>query len=293
MLISFVLTNGLEQPELFIRRGLASLIGIAIIVVVNLRFLLPQFYSKKKLPEFIIASIVLFIGVVLLLNSEVFPWADWFNPQERSFATLREKGTFGKTRNPLFGVRWMRYMMPFFIAFLGSTLVEITRFANRKEKEAIRSEKDKLETEVKFLKSQINPHFLFNVLNNIYALTMAKSDKAPENIHRLSGMLRYMLYDSNEGKVLLKKEITYLQNYTNLALLKDSRGLRITLNLDKSRPELMVSPLLFITFVENAFKHSKIEDLKNGSINIALKTYENHLEFTVENSIPKNSFTKD
>lgn len=294
LLISFILTNGLDQPERFIRRGFSSLIGIAIIVIVNLKFLLPQLYFKKKLPTFILSGIILLIGVVLLLYSEVLPWADWFNPlRERPFATLRENIPDRKGRNLIFGVQWMRHMVPFFIAFLGSTLIEIARFASRKEKEAIRFEKDKLEAEVKFLKSQINPHFLFNALNNIYALTVIKSDKAPENLHRLSGMLRYMLYDSNEGKVPLKKEIDYLQNYINLALLKDSRGLDITVDLDESRPDLLVAPLLFIPFVENAFKHSKIEDLENGMIKIGLATYDNQLEFMVENSVPQNGFTKD
>ena len=163
----------------------------------------------------------------------------------------------------------------------------------RKKKAAISIEKDKLDTEMKFLKSQINPHFLFNVLNNIYTLTVIKSDKAPINLMRLSEMLRYMLYDSNDGKVPLQKEIEYLENYISLAFLKDSRGLNITIDLDKSLPDLKVAPLLLIPFVENAFKHSKIEDLKNGFIDISLKTSHKYLEFSIENSIPNVVFKKD
>jgi len=110
---------------------------------------------------------------------------------------------------------------------------------------------------------------------------------------RLSEMLRYMLYDSNDGTVPLQKEIEYLENYINLASLKDSRGLNIKVDLDKSQPGLMVAPLLFIPFVENAFKHSKIEDLKNGFIDISLKTSHKQIEFIIENSIPNVVFTKD
>jgi len=146
---------------------------------------------------------------------------------------------------------------------------------------------------MKFLKSQVNPHFLFNALNNIYTLTVIKSDKAPDNLMRLSEMLRYMLYDSNDGKVPLHKEIDYLENYISLASLKDSRGLNVKVELDKSQPGLKVAPLLFIPFVENAFKHSKIEDLKNGFINISLKTSSEQIEFSVENSIPSVPFKKD
>lgn len=176
---------------------------------------------------------------------------------------------------------------------VGSTLIELTHFANKKEKVAISIEKEKLDTEMKFLKSQINPHFLFNVLNNIYALTVIKSDKAPDNLMRLSEMLRYMLYDSNDGKVSLQKEIDYLENYISLASLKDSRGLNIKVDLDKSQADLKIAPLLFIPFVENTFKHSKIEDLKNGFINISLETSHKQLEFSIENSIPNVVFKKD
>ena len=161
---------------------------------------------------------------------------------------------------------WLRYFIPLLISFVGSTLIELTLFANKKEKAAISIEKEKLDTEMKFLKSQINPHFLFNALNNIYSLTVIKSDKAPDNLMRLSEMLRYMLYDSNDGTVPLHKEIDYLENYVSLALLKDSRGLNVKVDLDKGHPDLRVVPLLFIPFVENAFKHSKIEDLNNGCL---------------------------
>jgi two-component system LytT family sensor kinase len=180
------------------------------------------------------------------------------------------------------------------ISFLwGSTLVELTLYVSSKEKAILSIEKEKLDTEIKFLKSQINPHFLFNVLNNIYSLTVIKSDKAPENLLRLSGMLRYMLYDSNEEKVALGKEIEYLENYIKLAELKDSRGLKIQVALDKSQPNLRIAPLLFIPFVENAFKHSKIEDLKNGFININLSVSNDHLVFNIENSIPNIRISKD
>lgn len=290
IIISFVLTYGLEQPERFIQRAIIQLIGIVIIIVINVQFLLPQLYFKKRTGTFVIAGVALFIGVVWILNSEIFPWSDWINFSEKPFSAQRENM---RGRKSPFGIKWMRHIIPFFLAFLGSTLIEVTRSANRKEKTLIQAEKEKLETEIKFLKSQINPHFLFNALNNIYSLTVIKSDEAPDNLLRLSGMLRYMLYDSNDSKVPLKKEIDYLKNYINLAKLKDSRGLNISLDLDESRPDLLVAPLLFIPFIENAFKHSQIEDLKNGMIKIDLKTKENQLELVVKNSIPKSGFEKD
>ncbi len=110
---------------------------------------------------------------------------------------------------------------------------------------------------------------------------------------QLSEILRYMVYDSNEEKVPLKSEINYIENFVDLQLLKDSRGMNVELDLDKTASHLMVAPLLFIPFVENAFKHSKIENLKEGFIKIRLKADSNKVTFHVTNSIPENNFNKD
>ncbi len=293
LLISFILTSGYDQPDRFIRRGLGSLIGIVIIVVVNLKILLPHLYFRKRTVMYVIAGIALFLFVVFFINGVFFPWSEWFNPQDRPFSALRESRINPNRKANPFGFQLMRHMIPFFIAFMGSTLVEIARFASQKEKDLIRSQKDMLVTEIKFLKSQINPHFLFNTLNNIYTLTVIKSEKASDSLLNLSNLLRYMLYDSNVDLVPLKKELEYLKNYINLILLKDSKGMDITVDLDESRPDLLISPLIFIPFVENAFKHSKIEDRKSGCVVIQLKTTDKTLEFKVINSIPEVAFSKD
>ena len=279
-------TEGWEDPNRLIYRGLPLIASLLALVAINLMYLLPELYFKRKLGLYFLISFFLFIGLIWLLNSELLIFselAEEYKIPER-FSQQRRIAQTGT---------WLRFFIPLLISFVGSALIELTHFANKKEKAAISIEKEKLDTEIKFLKSQINPHFLFNVLNNIYALTVIKSDKAPDNLMRLSKILRYMLYDSNDGKVSLQKEIDYLENYISLASLKDSRGLNVTIDLDKSQPDLMVAPLLFIPFVENAFKHSKIEDLKNGFINICLKTGDKQIEFFVENSIPNVVFIKD
>ena len=286
LLLILFLTEGWEDPLRLLYRGLPVIVSLLTLITINLVYLLPELYFKKKLGLYFLISCFLFIGIIWLLNNDLLifsKWAERYNVPERLFQQ-------SSNAQP---VTWLRFFIPLLISFVGSTLIELTHFANKKEKAAISIEKEKLDTEIKFLKSQINPHFLFNVLNNIYTLTVIKSDKAPDNLMRLSEMLRYMLYDSNNGKVPLQKEIDYLENYISLASLKDSRGLNVKVDLDKSRAGLKVAPLLFIPFVENAFKHSKIEDLKNGFINISLKTNKEHLEFSIENSIPDVVFKKD
>ena len=285
-LLILFFTEGWEDPHRLLYRVLPLIASLLTLVTINLMYLLPKLYFKRKLGLYFLTSVFLFIGLIWLLDNELLIFsemAEKYNVPEKIFE---------KRRNAQVGT-WLRFFIPLLISFVGSTLIELTHFANKKEKAAISIEKEKLDTEMKFLKSQINPHFLFNVLNNIYALTVIKSDKAPDNLMRLSEMLRYMLYDSNDGKVPLHKEIDHMENYISLASLKDSRGLNVRVDLDKSQPGLKVVPLLFIPFVENAFKHSKIEDLNNGYININLKTSNDQIEFSIENSIPNVVFKKD
>ena len=260
----------------------SSLPGIIIIVFVNIRFLLPQLYFQKKHLYYALASAFLIMITVLLLYHEVFPWSEWFSPQSSAKVERGARPT-----------RWVPRLVPLLIAYLGTTLVEITRYANRKEKEAIRLDKEKLETELKFLKSQVNPHFLFNALNNIYSLSVTQAPQTPETVMQLSEILRYMVYDSNEPKVPLEKEIKYIQNFIDLKLLKDSRGMDVQLDIPSAAPNLMIPPLLFIPFVENAFKHSKIEDLNEGFVSVKLSVEGNQIVFNVINSLPTQKFTKD
>ncbi len=284
-LLLLFFAEGWEDPLRFIYRGLPLIACLITLISINLIYLLPKLYFKRKIGLYLIISLILFTGIIWMLNNELLIFSELAEEY-----IVREK-LFEQSRTQV--GTWLRYFIPLLISFVGSTLIELTLFANKKEKAAISIEKEKLDTEMKFLKSQINPHFLFNALNNIYSLTVIKSDKAPDNLMRLSEMLRYMLYDSNDGTVPLHKEIDYLENYVSLALLKDSRGLNVKVDLDKGHPDLRVVPLLFIPFVENAFKHSKIEDLNNGYININLKTSNDQIEFSIENSIPNVVFKKD
>jgi LytS/YehU family sensor histidine kinase len=179
------------------------------------------------------------------------------------------------------------------MAFLLSTLLQVTRLFALKEKESVQLRSEKLETELKFLRSQTNPHFLFNALNNIYTLTLIKSDKAPDYLLVLSDMLRYMLYECNAPKVRLEKEIGYIRHFISLNLLKDSRGLNVNFDCGEIPDHLEIAPMLLIPLVENAFKHSKFEDKANGWINIKLQVFGESLHLNVQNSLPEKSQSKD
>jgi len=141
-----------------------------------------------------------------------------------------------------------------------------------------------IETELNFLKTQINPHFLFNTLNSIYALALKKSDEAPDLILKLSEIMRYMLYDCNEDRVPLEQEISYLKNYLDLEKFRKGTSNTIIFNVEGDPDGKSVAPLLFITFVENAFKHG-VNNVEKGYVRIDFRILEDKLVFDMENSV--------
>jgi LytS/YehU family sensor histidine kinase len=152
------------------------------------------------------------------------------------------------------------------------------------EKQIMLIRQEKVESELSALKSQINPHFLFNSLNNIYSLSLGESGKAPAAILKLSDLMRYMLYESNEEKVSLKKEIDFLENYIDLQRLRSDRRSKIEYNRDGSPGGLKIAPLLFLPLVENSFKHGIKGDPAGGYVKISMDIRENILEMSLENN---------
>lgn len=160
---------------------------------------------------------------------------------------------------------------------------------NQNEKKAL--ENAHLNAEVNFLKSQINPHFLFNTLNSIYSQAHQKSEHTEYSILKLSELLRYMLYESGELKVPLERDILYLNNYIDLQRMRLSSKVMIHYNVEGQLEGNTIAPLLLITFIENAFKHG-ISYTKASVINIDIKIFEKTLTLLVSNPVTEtNSFT--
>jgi sensor histidine kinase YesM len=153
--------------------------------------------------------------------------------------------------------------------------------------------KEKLEAELKFLRSQIHPHFLFNILNSLYALTLKKSEKAPEVVLKLSELLNYMLYDCNAAFVSLNKEINLINDYIDLEKLRYGDKLKIEFNLKKSKSDNQIAPLLLLPFVENSFKHGVSKKVSDKWIKIDLSINENKLLLKIINSKNSNQTEND
>jgi two-component system LytT family sensor kinase len=151
---------------------------------------------------------------------------------------------------------------------------------------------EKLNAEVNFLRAQVNPHFLFNVLNNLYALTLKKSELAPDVVLKLSEMMEYMLYDSTDKKVLLEKEVTYLNNYIELERLRFSGEANIKLNINDTLNGHEIAPLLLLPLVENAFKHGLSKQTENSWLTINIGIERSTLTVFIENSKPVSTVNK-
>ena len=146
-------------------------------------------------------------------------------------------------------------------------------------------ENEKLKMELAALKHQINPHFLFNILNGLYALALKNDDDPTANgIHKLSEMMRYVLYESNDEKVRLEQEISYIQNYIDLQRLRVSKQVSIHFEIKGEIEGLQIAPMLFIPFIENAFKFG-ISTVQPTDIHIRFHVQEGILDFSVQNHI--------
>ncbi len=157
--------------------------------------------------------------------------------------------------------------------------IEWYRTENAKAKiEAVASQ-----AELKNLKSQLNPHFLFNTLNNIYSLISIDKDKAQHSVLGLSKILRYVLYDNNQDKVQLQKELLFTRSYIELMSLRLTEKVNVSVNIPDETNGDMIAPLMFITLIENAFKHG-VSQTESSFIDIGIEISDNLVTCTVKNS---------
>jgi two-component system, LytTR family, sensor histidine kinase AlgZ len=145
-------------------------------------------------------------------------------------------------------------------------------------------ENERLTAELNFLKAQINPHFLFNTLNNLYYLAFTQSPNTTEVIEKLSCMMRYMIYDSNHNRVLLQKEIDYMQNYISLERLRLNNQIPISFEVAGNPDCEFIAPLILSTFLENAFKHGVSNNNPQAWVKIYIRLQGKACTYTVENS---------
>lgn len=243
---------------------LAGLIHLFIFYF-NAFFLLPKLFNRRFWWLYIVCSAVLIIGS-FQLKYHLLAW--WF-PQ-----VLKDLTAYKFVFAPSVGI------------FIISIVYRKVTDKIRQDKEQQKIKAEQLSTELKFLRSQISPHFLFNVLSNLVSLARKKSDQMEPSLIMLSELMRYMLYDTQGKKVALDKEIAYLNNYIALQRLRFGADVEISYHVtaDVEKEQYTIEPMLLIPFVENAFKHG-IGYLKVPVISISLSLTKHTLHFEVINQV--------
>ncbi len=207
-----------------------------------------------------------------------------------SVMNLREPGLFGIPKGAWL-ITLNNAISSFALLLLMGGFIRLAYsfIRNQNEKKAL--ENANLNAEVNFLKSQINPHFLFNTLNSIYAQAHSRSDKTEFSILKLSELLRYVLYDSGENKVGLEKDIQYISNYIDLQTIRLSSKVKINYIVTGDLRNYTIAPLLLITFIENAFKHG-ISYTNASTVNIEIRVFEETLTLLISNPVvERNTFS--
>ncbi len=181
------------------------------------------------------------------------------------------------------------FLTTMYLPVVGGIAIKLYTTFQHSEKRNLQLLQQKAEAELKFLKSQIHPHFLFNTLNNLYAQTLEKSDQAPETVLQLSELLSYILYEGNQDRVLLGRELEQLKNYLELEKLRYQERVNITLDIQDGIAELEVIPLLFLPLLENAFKHGVKPDPRKSEIRLTVTEKDEKLHIACLNTIPEHS----
>jgi LytS/YehU family sensor histidine kinase len=229
-------------------------------------YLMPKYLYKKKYWQFFLGAALLVVVVItieeLVLEPIIFPGT-------------RRGDTFPGVYISLLGI------LPVMFILSGC---KFGWDALQKQAQIDELETTIQESELQFLRSQINPHFLFNNLNNLYSYALQESPKTPEIILEMSGVLRYMLYESKEQFVPLKKELEQLGNFIRLYKLQiEDRGV-VHFDVEKIDGDFKIAPLILIVFIENAFKHSQSGQSSDIKIDISVKLKNTTLEFICENN---------
>jgi len=247
-----------------------------IIVYFNIYYLIPKFILNKKyvyfFTYFIVSLAILYIvrtGLnYLLVTENIWPEAEG----------VQKAFTFNHVVAVVLGEIYV-------IALASAIELTVDWISEKRRNDEL--QKQQLKTELNFLKTQIQPHFFFNTLNNLYALTIEKSENAPEVILKLSEIMQYVLYEVKEPKISLLKEIKYIQSYLDLEKLRYGSTTKSQLMINGCIDTVNVPPLLFLPFIENCFKHgTKNNDSTKIKINFEKK--EKELLFNVENNFNSN-----
>lgn len=269
------------------QRNFLGYLLLLIFYYLNYYWLVPEFYTKKRHVLYI--SILLVCFVIITYLPDIFFKMQGFSPDPNMPLPKKMEGIplepglempkeFKKRQPPL---NIFELRDSFLIQFITVTILSMLLRLDNRLKEM---QNEKLKAEVNYLKAQINPHFLFNTLNSIYALTLKKSDQAPWAVLRLSEMMRYVVTESHSEKVPLEYEIQYISDYIDLQKLRMGKHTDFEFEVKGNPSKKRIAPIILVNYVENAFKYGINPD-EPSKISIFINIDSKGVELTVENKI--------
>jgi Putative regulator of cell autolysis len=241
---------------------------IAGLILLNFKVLIPRLLEKNKIALYIIGNIVIIVLYTVLRSANQQYWDAQVWPDEPM--TLQSYFHW----NFLYAVWFL----------LISTMLYYTQKWTEQKQQVKNIQISQLQTELKYLRAQVNPHFLFNGLNTIYGSIDKTNQQARNVLLQFSDLLRYNLYEADVDWVELEKETQYLQNYVALQRARSNSNLVIQLDIQIENPSAQIAPLLFMPFLENAFKFSSRDDNRTNQIRITLHQQGNTIRFSCSNS---------
>jgi two-component system, LytTR family, sensor kinase len=274
LMLLFIIPNFGERSlrDLLIDYLLYGLINISLFYINYLVFI-PKLLNKKKYGIYFLTI----VGAIIAYSLLKYGFSEFL--RDYIVRPRREMGfRFYFITHTFIGI--------LFIFFSIVLKLSVDWFVNERVHRDL--ENQRLTAELAFLKSQINPHFLFNSLNSIYSLAYQKSDTTPDAILKLSEIMRYMLYECNDNKVDLSKELQYLQNFIDLQKLRFGDKAYIDFRVEGNVTNQKIVPLLLIAFIENAFKHGIAND-EASPIKMQISVNKEHLQFIIQNKKHKNN----
>ncbi|WPP49860.1 sensor histidine kinase [Catalinimonas niigatensis] len=238
----------------------------------------PRLLFHNKISWFIIAVVLTAIVLMLIIKMV----EAWLNLPELMHRAFHPNSTEPSRR----GNSWFDFfvlLLSFLVLGISTSVKTVQKW--QKDVQLRQSlEKQKISSELSFLKAQINPHFFFNTLNNIYALTLSDIETARQALHNLSRMMRYVLYETRKDVTLLSQEIAFLQDYIKLMQLRLTDKVKVSFEHPTSLNDMFMAPMLFLPFVENAFKHG-VSSQSPSCIHIQINQQGHRLHLEVRNTI--------
>jgi sensor histidine kinase YesM len=265
---------------------------LVVFYYLNTQILIPKLLMQEKWFLYItavISCLIIFLIIPKYLAGIISP------PEIRTYQRPSLPNAPGRTwqgrKRPLVEPFNMAI---FFMVFTVGTCVAVIQRWLKTEEHRKETESEKLNTELSFLKSQINPHFFFNTLNNIYSLAIVKSEKTAPAVMKLSSIMRYILTETNNNLVPLQNEVDFTKNYIELQQVRLTEKTTINFNVVGEVDNKNIAPLLFIAFVENAFKYG-VSTKSNSEINILIESQNDKIIFTASNYIvqSENNMTEN